>query len=112
MKKRSQTQPNPQHGTQRKNRGNVRDISEAGTPVPASTEVSYLLSFLAILVHRNGGELVIENLSSFAGHETGLNYELDNEGDRVILRAKVEPMKEPPPVIFNTSVFHRRDRKQ
>lgn len=56
-------------------------------PISVEERVRYLLSFLMILVHREGGELTIENLSDFAGLQATLSMRLDKEKDRVILKA-------------------------
>jgi hypothetical protein len=56
------------------------------TPVNTSPQISYLLSFLGVLVDRAGGELVIENLSEYASHNLQLGMKLDAEHDRVTLR--------------------------
>lgn len=50
-----------------------------------SEQVSYLLSFLAILVHRAGGTLVIENLSSYANSNLRLGMKIEINHDRVTL---------------------------
>lgn len=50
-----------------------------------SPQISYLLSFLAILVHRAGGTLVVENLSSYAKSNLQLSMKLDSENDKVTL---------------------------
>lgn len=55
------------------------------TPINTSPQISYLLSFLGILVDRAGGELVIENLSSYSNHNLQLGMKLDTENDRVTL---------------------------
>lgn len=51
-------------------------------------QVRYLLSFLAILVERQGGEIVLEDLDLAAGVDLALGYELDTEANRVTLRTK------------------------
>lgn len=48
-------------------------------------QISYLLSFLAILVDRAGGRLVIENLSHYSSSDLQLGMKLESENDRVIL---------------------------
>lgn len=48
-------------------------------------QINYLLSFLAILVDRAGGQLVIENLSQYASSNLQLGMKLESENDRVIL---------------------------
>lgn len=50
-------------------------------------QISYLLSFLTILIHRAGGTLVIENLSNYAKSNLELGMKLDVENDRVVLTA-------------------------
>lgn len=50
-----------------------------------SPQVAYLLSFLAILVQRAGGKLVIEDLSLHAGSNLQLSMKMDVEGDKVTL---------------------------
>lgn len=52
-------------------------------------EAAYLLSFLAILIQRAGGVLVIENLSKEANSLTTIQMELDKENDRVTLRSSM-----------------------
>ncbi len=52
-----------------------------------SDQISYLLSFLAILVQRAGGQMTIEHLSEFAASSLGLSMKLDVENDRVVLIA-------------------------
>lgn len=54
--------------------------------------ISYLPSFLQILVIRNGGELVIENLSEFSGMVMEMKMDLQASQDRVVLKARKEPM--------------------
>lgn len=51
---------------------------------------AWLLSFLAILVDRAGGEIVIENLSAASGQNLRLGYDLDRGGDRVTLMVRSE----------------------
>lgn len=48
------------------------------------SQINYLLSFLAILVDRAGGKLVIENLSHYADSNLQLGMNLDAEKDQVI----------------------------
>lgn len=48
-------------------------------------QISYLLSFLAILVQRAGGRMTIEHLSEYSGSDLGLSMKLDVENDRVVL---------------------------
>ncbi len=50
-------------------------------------QIAYMLSFLSILVVRNGGELVIEHLSEMAGTIGRLEMDIDTENDKVTLRA-------------------------
>ena len=50
----------------------------------------YLISFLMILVARNKGELIIENLSDFFGKQLYLSMNLDPDNDRVVLTTKEE----------------------
>lgn len=54
-------------------------------------DVAYLLSFLQILVLRNGGEMVINNLSEFSGKSILLRMDVQSDKDRVILKARIEP---------------------
>lgn len=49
------------------------------------SQINYLLSFLAILVDRAGGKMVVENLSHYAESNLQLGMNLDFENDRVIL---------------------------
>ena len=44
---------------------------------------AYLLSFLMIIIHRNGGEIVVEKLSEYSGKNFGLGMDLDVDNDRV-----------------------------
>jgi len=53
----------------------------------ADENVRMLLSYLMIIVHRNGGEMTIENLSEFGGKNFNFGADLDAENDRVILRS-------------------------
>ena len=55
-----------------------------------SEQVQYLLSFLAVLVERAGGEIVIENLSRHSGSKLQLRMTLDKAGDKVTLTTKSE----------------------
>lgn len=48
-------------------------------------QISYLLSFLAILVDRAGGKLVIDNLSHYSSGDLQLGMKLEIESDRVVL---------------------------
>lgn len=57
-----------------------------------SVEVRYLLSFLAILVDRAGGQLEIEHLSKYASTDLRLEMKLDIPADKVILKTKKEVM--------------------
>ncbi len=50
-----------------------------------NAQISYLLSFLAILVHRAGGTLVIENLNEYASSDLQLSMKLDAENNKVTL---------------------------
>ena len=50
-----------------------------------SQEVRYLLSFLAILVERNGGTLTISHLSKFASRNMALSMNLNPAKDMVTL---------------------------
>ena len=52
-------------------------------------DIAYLISYPMILVHRNGGEMVIENLSGVAGLRFNFESKLDAERDRVVLKAKI-----------------------
>lgn len=54
-------------------------------------QISYLLSFLAILVHRAGGQLTIEHLSEFSSSNLGLGMKLDVENDKVLLTTRYTP---------------------
>lgn len=56
-------------------------------------QISYLLSFLAILVQRAGGQMTIERLSEFASSNLGLSMKLDIENDRVVLIVSQRPVK-------------------
>lgn len=69
------------------------------TPLPATAQeqITYMLSFLMIIVDRAGGEIIIENLSEYAGGNLALNLKLDQENDRAII--KVAERVEPPQVI-------------
>lgn len=57
-------------------------------------QLLYLLSFLAILVDRAGGALVIEELSKYAGNNLEILMDLDKENDKVTLRVKKEARHE------------------
>jgi len=48
-------------------------------------QISYLLSFLAILVQRAGGQMTIEHLSEYSSSSLGLSMKLDVENDKVVL---------------------------
>ncbi len=61
-----------------------QDISKGG-PHNTSDEIRYLLSFLAILVDRAGGELTINRLSDYANLNFRLEMKMDKEKDNVIL---------------------------
>lgn len=50
-----------------------------------SPQIYYLLSFLAILVHKAGGTLVIKNLRKYANSNLRLSMQLDAENDKVTL---------------------------
>jgi len=50
----------------------------------------YLISFLMVLVARNKGELIIENLSDFSGRQLYLSMNIDLDNDRVVLTTKEE----------------------
>ena len=54
-------------------------------------KVSYLLTFLAILVQRAGGQMTIEHLSEFSSSAMGLSMKLDVENDRVTLSSSYTP---------------------
>lgn len=56
-----------------------------------SEQISYLLSFLAILVHRAGGQITIEHLSEFSASNLGLGMKLDVENDKVLLTSRYTP---------------------
>jgi len=53
-----------------------------------SPQISYMLSLLAILVHRAGGTLTIENLSNYAKSNLQLSMKLDTENDKVTLTTR------------------------
>lgn len=53
------------------------------------TKVNYMLSFLMILVDRNGGTLKIENLKEYNDKHFDLGMKLDE--DSVVLTAKKVP---------------------
>jgi len=55
--------------------------------------IFYLLSFLAILVQRAGGQMTIEHLSEFSSSNLGLSMKLDVENDRVVLIVSERPNK-------------------
>jgi hypothetical protein len=59
--------------------------------IDQSAQISYLLSFLAILVHRAGGRLTIEKLSEFSASDMGISMKLDVENDRVLLMTRYTP---------------------
>ena len=48
-------------------------------------KIAYLLSFLAILVAREGWKMIIPNLSEYAGKDIALAMEIDTELDQVTL---------------------------
>ena len=48
--------------------------------------INHLLSFLAIIVDRNGGELKIDNLSEYANRN--ITIQAKPEGDSIILTTK------------------------
>lgn len=54
-------------------------------------QISYLLSFLAILVQRAGGQMTIEHLSEFSSSGLALSMKLDVENDRVLLTSRYTP---------------------
>ena len=56
-------------------------------------QISYLLSFLAILVQRAGGQMTIEHLSEFSSSALGLSMKLDVENDKVVLIVSQRPNK-------------------
>lgn len=47
--------------------------------------IRYLLSFLMVLVHRNGGKLEIEKLSDYGGRLINLGMEMQPDNDSVVL---------------------------
>lgn len=51
------------------------------------TARAYLYSFLTILVMKNGGMLILKDLSKYAGRNIRLSYDLQVEKDRVVIRA-------------------------
>lgn len=50
------------------------------------TLITSTMNFLMMLVDRDGGEIIIENLSEFAGKRLGITLFVDEENDRVILK--------------------------
>ena len=49
-------------------------------------QIPMALSFLMALIDRAGGEIIIENLSEFAGKRLGITMKVEEENDRVILK--------------------------
>lgn len=56
--------------------------------IPPNDRLMYLISFLGILVVRNGGTLEINNLSYFAGTDLSVEVDLRPLEDKVILKSK------------------------
>lgn len=48
-------------------------------------KIECLLTFLMILVHRNGGRMEIEKLSDYLGRQLQLKMKLEPKNDKVIL---------------------------
>jgi hypothetical protein len=57
----------------------------------------FLLSFLMILIERNGGTLTIENLSKYRGKNFRLTMDLQPGANRVVLTTEKENDKMHPP---------------
>lgn len=66
-----------------------------GEVVMNENKVAYLLSFLAILVHRAGGQLVIENLSDYSKTDLSLGMDLDAANNKVTLTVTTTPRSIP-----------------
>lgn len=49
-------------------------------------QISSALSFLMFLIYRAGGEIIIENLSEFAGMRLGITMKVEEENNRVVLK--------------------------
>jgi hypothetical protein len=62
-------------------------------PINKSNYMSYMGSFLALLVLRAGGKLVIEHLSELAGKNIAVAMALDIQGDKVTLETKAQDVK-------------------
>lgn len=52
-------------------------------------KIASLLTYLAIIIDRNGGTLTVENLSQYAGTDVKLDTETDIKGDKVTIKAAI-----------------------